>query len=92
VNVTASAGTTHVPAGLPDSGTAEQDGGVPAGAATAQRTILVDGVPVRFSGYEVPGLVVLCANFTDHVVAVLARNWPLGDQRLVRVADLAIYS
>jgi len=82
----------HVTMGAPDAETSADEADVPPGAVKARYTISVGEVPVRFAGYEKPGLIVLCATFPGYAVAVLSRNWPLQGMRLVRVTDLAPYT
>jgi hypothetical protein len=51
--------------------------------------IPVDGVPVDFAGYEIPGLVVMMAGRSDHAIGIIAQDWPIAALRLVRITDLA---
>lgn len=53
--------------------------------------ILVDGVPTRFTGYEVPRLAVLLARRAGHAIGIISRDWPLAEISLAAVTDLASY-
>lgn len=54
-------------------------------------TVPVDGVPVRFRGYEVPRLAVLLAMRTDHAIGIISRGWPLAEIGLATITDPASY-
>jgi hypothetical protein len=53
--------------------------------------IPVDGLPVDFAGYEIPGLLVMMAGRSDHAIGIIAQNWPIAALRLVRITNLAPY-
>jgi hypothetical protein len=53
--------------------------------------IPVDGVPVDFAGYEIPGLLVMMAGRSDHAIGIIAQNWPIAALRLVRITNLGPY-
>jgi hypothetical protein len=53
--------------------------------------ILIDGVPARFAGYEVPHLAVLLARRADHAIGIISRDWPLAETSLAAVTDLVSY-
>jgi len=59
--------------------------------APVTAAILVDGVPARFAGYEVPGVAVLLARRADHEIGLISRGWPLGEISLVNITDFASY-
>jgi hypothetical protein len=59
--------------------------------APVSAVVLLDGVSVRFAGYEVPGLAVLLARRADHAIGMISRDWPLGEISLVKITDSAAY-
>lgn len=63
----------------------------PTAGARVSAEVLVDGVPARFTGYEVPRLAVLLARRTDHAIGIISRDWPLAEISLATVTDLAPY-
>lgn len=59
--------------------------------APVSAAVLVDGVSVDFTGYEVPGLAVLLARRADHAIGMISRGWPLAEVSLATITDLAAY-
>lgn len=59
--------------------------------APVSAEVLVDGVPDRFTGYEVPHLAVLLALRADHAIGIISRDWPLAEVSLATVTDFASY-
>lgn len=63
----------------------------PTARARVSAPVLVDGVSVGFTGYEVPGLAVLLARRADHAIGLISRGWPLAEISLATVTDFASY-
>jgi len=51
----------------------------------------VDGVSVRFSGYEVSRLAVLLTRRADHAIGIISRGWPLAEISLATITNFAPY-
>lgn len=51
--------------------------------------VLVDGESVRFTGFEVPRLVVMLARRADHAIGLVSRGWSLAEISLATITDFA---
>ena len=53
--------------------------------------VLVDGGPVRFTGFQVPRLVVMLARRADHAIGLVSHGWSLAEVSLATITNFASY-